>query len=256
MYSGANFNHVTGHVGNALSVKDFVGNMAFLQTIVVPAFGSNGSLWSLANEFWYYILFPLAACVLGRVYKKAAQVALCGLLLCGLVISLQKAILFLFPVWLLGAALHAIGTKPTALWPRLVASLVYAVVFLGAAILDRRGWGANPAIRDFLFGIATFCFIWVLLGAKREAKHTTLCRLARAVARFSFTLYVAHLPILTFLAALMLHDTRWLPTMKTGGLALAALVFVVGYAWLLATVTEFKTDQVRAWVEGKVMHLA
>jgi hypothetical protein len=44
--------------------------------------------------------------------------------------------------------------------------------------------------------------------------------------------------------------------MKTGGLALAALVFVVGYAWLLATVTEFKTDQVRAWVEGKVMHLA
>jgi peptidoglycan/LPS O-acetylase OafA/YrhL len=130
MYSGANFNHVAAHVGNALSAKDFVGNIAFLQTIVVPAFGSNGSLWSLANEFWYYILFPLAACVLGRVYKKAAQVALCGLLLCGLVISLPKAILFCFPVWLLGAALHAIGTKPTALWPRLVASLVYAVVFL------------------------------------------------------------------------------------------------------------------------------
>ena len=43
------------------SLISFLGNLAFLQTIYVPTFGSNGPMWSLANEFWYYIIFPMAA---------------------------------------------------------------------------------------------------------------------------------------------------------------------------------------------------
>ena len=37
----------------------FVGNIFFLQTVTTSVYGSNGPLWSLANEFWYYVLFPL-----------------------------------------------------------------------------------------------------------------------------------------------------------------------------------------------------
>lgn len=40
--------------------QDFLVNAFFLQTIVGPTFGSNGPLWSLAYEWWYYVLFPLA----------------------------------------------------------------------------------------------------------------------------------------------------------------------------------------------------
>ena len=36
----------------------FSGNFFFLQSIVSPVFGSNGPLWSLSYEFWYYIIFP------------------------------------------------------------------------------------------------------------------------------------------------------------------------------------------------------
>lgn len=32
-----------------------IGNLLFLQKLVFPTFGSNGPLWSLAYEFWYYI---------------------------------------------------------------------------------------------------------------------------------------------------------------------------------------------------------
>lgn len=34
-----------------LGITTFLGNMAFLQTIATPVFGSNGPLWTLANEF-------------------------------------------------------------------------------------------------------------------------------------------------------------------------------------------------------------
>lgn len=39
-------------------VLAYLGNATFLMTIYVPVLGSNGALWSLSNEFWYYILFP------------------------------------------------------------------------------------------------------------------------------------------------------------------------------------------------------
>jgi peptidoglycan/LPS O-acetylase OafA/YrhL len=40
-----------------LGFSTFVGNLLQLQTIVVSSLGSNGPLWSLANEWWYYVLF-------------------------------------------------------------------------------------------------------------------------------------------------------------------------------------------------------
>jgi peptidoglycan/LPS O-acetylase OafA/YrhL len=43
---------------------DFLVNAFFLQTIAGPPFGSNGPLWSLAYEWWYYILFPLVLAAL------------------------------------------------------------------------------------------------------------------------------------------------------------------------------------------------
>jgi len=42
-----------------LSLDTFLGNLMQLQTIVVSSFGSNGPLWSLANEWWYYVAFGL-----------------------------------------------------------------------------------------------------------------------------------------------------------------------------------------------------
>ena len=43
-----------------VGVRVFLGNAFFLQGILVPHLGTNVSLWSLADEFWYYIIFPLS----------------------------------------------------------------------------------------------------------------------------------------------------------------------------------------------------
>jgi hypothetical protein len=34
------------------------GNLMFLQGLCVPIVGTNVALWSLSNEFWYYMIFP------------------------------------------------------------------------------------------------------------------------------------------------------------------------------------------------------
>jgi len=57
--------HSLSDLGPAVPLKNLtlgtlLGNLLFLQTILCETFGSNGPLWSLANEFWYYALFPVS----------------------------------------------------------------------------------------------------------------------------------------------------------------------------------------------------
>ena len=62
-YDGSRFAMSSSGPGGAapldLSMTTFAGNALFLQTILVPVLGTNGPLWSLAYEFWYYAVFPL-----------------------------------------------------------------------------------------------------------------------------------------------------------------------------------------------------
>ena len=43
-----------------------LGNLAFQQTITVPAWSSNGQMWSLAYEFWFYGWFAALSLLLSR----------------------------------------------------------------------------------------------------------------------------------------------------------------------------------------------
>lgn len=46
---------LTYDVASRLSATTLLGNIIFLQDIAVPSYGSNGALWTLACEFWYYV---------------------------------------------------------------------------------------------------------------------------------------------------------------------------------------------------------
>jgi peptidoglycan/LPS O-acetylase OafA/YrhL len=250
LYSGADYNHMTPDVTRALSLVDFLGNVAFVQTIAVPTFGSNGALWSLANEFWYYALFPLAACVVARVAKTRTHIVLCIAAFAVIATGITKEILLAFPVWLVGALLHAVPSRiPAAVWFRALAAVSYTAFFFGMSALDHMGWIGQGILGDSLLGLGTFGFIWVLLSAKEQADKTMLNQFVRKTASFSYTLYLAHTPILIFTVALLARDTRWFPDTGVAALAICVLILVVAYAWLLATVTEFKTDKVRSWAE-------
>lgn len=41
-----------------LSIDSFFYNIFFMNGILSNSFGSNGALWSLPYEFWFYVIFP------------------------------------------------------------------------------------------------------------------------------------------------------------------------------------------------------
>lgn len=222
----------------------FFGNVFFVQTILVPTFGTNEALWSLANEFWYYILFPLGLLAIRSRYSPLMRV-LYALAFLGVCLFVGKSIVFSFPLWILGAVLIYLPAPRTSFALRASATVVYAIATMLALQLAR----TRMLLSDYILAILTTAYIWLLLGAKERSSGKTGEKLARGTARFSYTLYLTHMPLMIFLAGLTVSNTRWFPNSVTVGLALAFCAAALLYAWIFACFTEFKAEEAKQWAE-------
>jgi len=247
LYSGQVANHIISDVSARHNWATFFGNFFFLQDTVTHTFGSDGPLWSLANEFWYYLLFPCAILALRPGTGWLRRLVHAGLFM-AMALLLSRSILLLFPAWLAGAALafFPLPQISTCLRPWVMAA--YVPVFFLLAKLH----GLNSTVSDYLLTLATIPLMLALLSYRAEAKPSAEVTVSRRSAGFSYTLYLVHVPFLTLLTALILHNHRWQPTWAHFGIALGLLLAALVYAYLLASVTEFHTEKVRDFVKARL----
>lgn len=92
------------NIAHLMSIRILLGNAMFLQTLLVPIFGSNNPTWSLANEFWYYVLFPCLVISLTSTFSRARR-ALSALFMIAVAVFIGRWMLGGFLIWLLGAVL-------------------------------------------------------------------------------------------------------------------------------------------------------
>jgi peptidoglycan/LPS O-acetylase OafA/YrhL len=246
LYGGLVANHVTSDVANTLNIRCFFGNLFFLQNTFVQCFGSNSPLWSLANEFWYYLLFPLALLACQSKCTKAARVVQ-GALFLVLAWLVGIRIMSLFPIWLLGSGLAAFRLPKIPNLLRVIVVITYILLFFFLA----KSHLAELIASDYLLGFATSALLLCLLSHQSESSDSFWVRTSRTGARFSYTLYVVHMPFLLLLAAMTVHSNRWSPSFPNLTIGLCELALTILYAFLVARATEFHTDQVRRWIESK-----
>jgi peptidoglycan/LPS O-acetylase OafA/YrhL len=244
MYAGLSGNHLVPNVHLTSGIRVGLGNLFFLQTIRFPVLGTNGALWSLAYEFWYYALFPLGFLALRRGGGWTKRLA-CAVMFLLAAYFVRHTILKLFPIWLMGTLLATVPAPNLGARWRWAAAALY-VPFLYACA---RNPFAGELPTDTVLGVATFGFLWVLLSAKGRAQPGRLgTRAIRMLARCSFTLYVAHIPLLVLIGALVLGPVRWQPDATHLAAGLGILLFVAAASLALAGATELRTDTVRAWL--------
>ncbi|HZY61651.1 MAG TPA: acyltransferase [Edaphobacter sp.] len=248
LYNGTAGNHIVPDIHPLLKPHIFFGNLFFLQSISVPVFGSDGPLWSLANEFWYYLLFPLGLITLRKQFSATQRIA-SGVLFLAVAWFVRHGILQLFPVWLAGTVLALLPPPRIGNRGRIIAAIIYSPL----AFVFAKAHQIPSVLSDYLFGIATFFFLWTVLSAREPAKQNALStRISRSLAGSSYTLYIVHVPFIVLLAALISGGIRWLPDMPHMIKALAILAAALLYAHLVASITEFHTDKIRRYIEGKL----
>ena len=222
-----------------LSVVTLLGNLAFLQGIVVHSFGTNGPLWSLAVEFWCYLWFP-ALWLLFRHGRPSWALLSLGLAV------LQPQLLGYFATWLCGSMLFLLQQARAARTPRspLVGAAVTGAATLAlAAALAWERMGSTIA-SDLTLAVAFAAFLYATI-AQRPGFPRRFEALARFGARSSFSLYAIHFPVIAAIAAIVVVPERLAPTTTTILIAAAAMLASFAAAYLFSGLTEARTDRVR-----------
>ncbi|WP_161913485.1 acyltransferase [Methylosinus sp. C49] len=220
------------------SLATLLGNVFFLQTIETPVFGSNRPLWSLANEAWYYLAFPLLA--FAFFHRAPLARGLCagaGLLTLAL---LPAEIALLGLPWLAGALAADRPARPST--ARAIGGALATVAAIGVAHAWRNIFGdviLGCAIAFWLRDLAAFRPFGGLYGGA-----------AQGLSEISYTLYAVHFPLL-----LMLWFWLLAPGQSQPGVAvLLRMAALMAVALLYATAVWFlferRTHVARGWLRG------
>ncbi|KYC36853.1 hypothetical protein WA1_45160 [Scytonema hofmannii PCC 7110] len=252
-------NIIDSPVVNRLKISIFIGNIFFLQNIRVTTFGSNDPLWSLSSEFWYYVLFP---CILLIVYPKINLVT--KFLHTFIVLTIFKfignSIAIYFFIWLLGTPVCLTGNlrikNPIY---KFLSILVSSLIFLLTLLLIKFNILMNSYLSDFILAIVTAILIYSLLQDNRKqpvdshAFWYSYKIISQKLAGFSYTLYLVHMPILVFINACLLKETRWQPDTFHLLVGLILLLLVLGYAFSISLFTEAKTEKLRDFLKSSLL---
>ncbi|MFA6407400.1 MAG: acyltransferase [Candidatus Paceibacterota bacterium] len=246
-------NVITFQIIDAQTFKNFWGSLFFLQTIITRPFGSNTPLWSLANEFWYYVLFPFCLFFFLKNGRSILMRLFMGIVATGIFFFIGWNISFLFLVWLLGIVVFILQKNNTSSSK----TLHYLFIFLiglqlfATLSISRFSLIENSMLMDFLLGVSISLFLWGILSLSKKEVSNQYKWLARTGAGFSYTLYVVHLPLVIFIHGIIGSHTnyflegRWNPDIPHIAFILTIFLVVLFFAYLVSLFTENKTSLVR-----------
>jgi peptidoglycan/LPS O-acetylase OafA/YrhL len=249
--------YVYPHVAENFQLSTILGNFAFLQGIFVTTPGTNGALWSLANEFWYYMLFPLI--VVPLFLRKSIWIQLGSILFVAgflTMVSLRtdpaslKHIPLLFPIWILGALLSLAPLKIPVRARSLCTAMMVVAVVAGTMIMRRLEVPVHPA--QWISATLFTCLLYTLLHYQGKSVAGIYRSIAGFFSKISYSLYLVHMPVGAFLAAWLLRP--WHMRAKTPAnfliyFGFCGLIVLITYGFYLAF--EANTDKVRKLITRK-----
>jgi peptidoglycan/LPS O-acetylase OafA/YrhL len=226
------------------TIPVFFGNLFFLQSINFPVFGSNGPLWSLSYEFWYYIVFPALILIAASWTGTRLRILYAGLLIILLwFIGPQVSLYFL--IWLAGAFAgrfqRASNHKPSS-------SMLFTIggtVFLASLAWCRTHRLYSDLVTDYIVGICFALWLYTLLLGSRDDVSVAYANAAKKLAGFSYTLYLTHFPLLLLLRGLINPHGNWQPDLLHMTYAIGIATSALAYAYGVAGITEAHTADVR-----------
>jgi peptidoglycan/LPS O-acetylase OafA/YrhL len=239
------------HRASHLTTGTFFGNLFFLQGHWVHAFGTDGPLWSLAYEFWYYLLFPALLALLFFARGVRRRLVL-FLFVVAFAVAAGPEAMAVFPAWVLGVGAYVASRHLGPALERIKSTLlgaaqVVAAVCVLAACIVVQHLHAPAALSGLIASFAASVFlVFASVEVRPIGPLEPVLGIGGRIASFSYTLYAVHLPLLLLMCAFINPSgvTRPLGVevlLTFGGLLLCVVLFAYG----LSVVGESHTVRVR-----------
>ena len=211
--------------------KDILGSLLFVNTLA-EGFRSpsiNGPLWSLAQEFWFYVL--AAAFVL--FFTRFKRIWLLVLSLTFLVLNVNEFFWYGFCVWGAGFIAAWLWSSFPFRFSQVVCLMLSISLFLFwlYALNESSSSYFYNNRNKFLFGIA-FAFLIPLLLSWRwlliHLKQNRVFLLVRGTSFFAYTLYLIHFPLmlLIFVLSNKLATGSWFGLLLQVMFSVSVVIFI------------------------------
>ena len=235
------------------SVTTFIGNLFFQQTIAVNVFGTNSPLWSLSNEFYYYVLFPVFLLFFGYFDKPRTGLRiLLGIFGLSVLILLPEGFASGFLVFCLGGLVSLLKNDNKVTlhsWRSRVKILIGSVIFLTSLIYSKISIAAPYLSHDFSIGIGFSIFLVTVLNS--QLPLTGLRKFATFIADISYSLYLTHFPIVLLIATTYYGEKQIQPD----SLGLSQFLIALGGLLLLAVIFWLLFERHTEYIRHKIMNL-
>ncbi|SFE03088.1 Peptidoglycan/LPS O-acetylase OafA/YrhL, contains acyltransferase and SGNH-hydrolase domains [Chitinophaga sp. CF118] len=189
------------------SWSSLIGNIFFLQDAYVPVFGSNGSIWSLKYEWYFYMLYPVLL-FFNRKSPWFTLIGLTGIFLVYLAgfhtgfILFDQVVACLLSWWIGGFAADIysgrVKIKRYFLYP-----LIVIIPFIPAVHVSP----VSNLLRDQIVAFGFMGLLVLLLDYKNNKIVQSFGNL-KWLGDCSYTLYLVHAPLLILANGILLRATN------------------------------------------------
>lgn len=237
-------------------------NLLNLQGIVATHYGTNGPLWSVAYEFWYYMVFPLllAPMIVSFDPNRARLCASITMLFCIAITFRQIWFPFGLLIWTVGAIISRLK-KPIVQSPGVACAQFVSIGLILGLSLSISAVHNHPwlqYISDMTTALAFANLILTLRFVDRLNWKWLGWRGHKVLADFSFTLYAIHNPTLLLSRAMITAVLG--PTWSDGVAAplqwvamAVAMSLTIFLAYALSIFTEGEVGAARRLVKAALL---
>lgn len=234
IYSGATYFPVmNASIHSDLSWETLLVNLCMIQTMYKPVWGSNGPLWSLMYECWFYVLY-IPIFFINKRYPLPAAYLTGSIFLVSLFVTTYEyrwvTVIHYFFAWYLGVlAADCYMGRVNGIKNRGFLTVYICAVFVSATYITDYLY-----MRDFYIAA---CLVVVLYVALKFYTSLKWLYILQPLSNFSYTLYIIHFPILIFLSGWLQHRLDGALPMHFGYVFSCTLICLL-FAWAVHFLVE------------------